>query len=63
VISSSIAAKLGLKESWAHDVIKTVGNYSEIFERNLGKDSVLKLERGLNALWTQGGILYAPPMR
>jgi general L-amino acid transport system substrate-binding protein len=63
VISGSIAAKLGLKESWARDVIKSVGNYGEIFERNLGKNSTLKLDRGLNALWTRGGILYAPPMR
>lgn len=63
VISGDIAAKLGLKESWARDVIAAVGNYGEIFERNLGKGSRLKLERGINALWTQGGILYAPPMR
>jgi general L-amino acid transport system substrate-binding protein len=62
-IPATVAAKLGLKESWARDVIKAVGNYGEIFDRNLGKDSPLKLERGLNALWTRGGILYAPPMR
>jgi len=63
LISPEVRAKLGLGESWASDVIKTVGNYGEIFERNLGASSDLKLERGLNALWTQGGILYAPPMR
>jgi len=62
-IPDAVAAKLGLKENWARDVINAVGNYGEIFERNLGKDSPLKLERGLNALWTRGGILYAPPMR
>jgi len=62
-IPATIAAKLGLKESWARDAIKAVGNYGEVFERNLGKGSPLKLERGLNALWTRGGILYAPPMR
>lgn len=63
VITGAAAKKLGLKASWARDVIAAVGNYGEIFERNLGNSSPLKLERGLNALWTQGGILYAPPMR
>ncbi len=55
--------KMGASENWAQDVIKAVGNYGEIFNRNVGKDSPLKLERGLNALWSNGGILYAPPMR
>ena len=55
--------KMGASEDWAHNVIKAVGNYGEIFNRNVGKDSPLKLERGLNALWSNGGILYAPPMR
>ena len=55
--------KMGASENWAHNVIKAVGNYGEIFNRNVGKDSPLKLERGLNALWSNGGILYAPPMR
>lgn len=59
----SAGIKLGLSESWASDVIRTVGNYGEIFDRNIGARSPLKLERGINALWTQGGILYAPPMR
>jgi len=54
---------LGLDEAWAFNVIKQVGNYSEIFEKSVGKDSPLKLKRGLNALWNKGGILYAPPMR
>lgn len=63
MIPQTVGAKLGLRESWARDVVKTVGNYAEIFDRNVGKDSALKLERGINALWTQGGILYAPPMR
>jgi general L-amino acid transport system substrate-binding protein len=44
-------------------VIKQVGNYGEIFDRNVGKGSPLQIERGLNALWTQGGLLYAPPVR
>jgi general L-amino acid transport system substrate-binding protein len=40
-----------------------VGNYSEVFERNVGKNTPLKLERGLNALWNQGGIMYTPPFK
>jgi general L-amino acid transport system substrate-binding protein len=44
-------------------VIKQVGNYGEIFDRNVGKSSPMKIERGLNALWTQGGLQYAPPVR
>jgi len=54
---------LGLDENWAYNVIKQVGNYGEIFEKNVGKETALKLERGLNALWTNGGIMYATPMR
>jgi general L-amino acid transport system substrate-binding protein len=54
---------LGLDEDWAVRAIRAVGNYGEIFDRNLGKDSPLKLERGLNDLWTRGGLLYAPPAR
>ncbi len=53
----------GLANDWIAKVIKQVGNYGEIFERNVGKDSPLKIERGLNALWTQGGLQYAPPVR
>ncbi len=54
---------LGLSEAWAYNIIKKVGNYSEIFEKNIGKQTSLKLERGLNALWKDGGIMYAPPLR
>ena len=54
---------LGLDEKWAYNEIKQVGNYGEIFDRNLGKDSPMKLDRGLNALWTQGGLIYAMPLR
>jgi general L-amino acid transport system substrate-binding protein len=57
------AKLLGLDPGWSHRVIKQVGNYSEIFERNLGAASPLKIKRGLNALWRDGGILYAPPAR
>jgi general L-amino acid transport system substrate-binding protein len=54
---------LGLAESWAYDAIKAVGNYGEIFERNLGASSPIKLERGLNRLAKDGGLMYAPPLR
>ena len=54
---------LGLDEKWAYNIIKMVGNYSEIFEKNIGKHSSLKLERGLNALWNNGGLHYAPPFK
>ena len=54
---------LGLDEKWAFNAIKAVGNYGEIFERHVGKDSPLKLDRGLNNVWTKGGLLYAIPIR
>ncbi len=57
------AKLLGLDPGWSHRVIEQVGNYSEIFERNLGAHSKLKIKRGLNALWRDGGLLYAPPAR
>jgi general L-amino acid transport system substrate-binding protein len=54
---------LGLTQDWAYRIIKHVGNYGEIFERNVGQGSPLKLPRGYNALWTKGGLQYAPPIR
>jgi general L-amino acid transport system substrate-binding protein len=54
---------LGLENDWVVDVITAVGNYGEIFERNVGPNTPLGLDRGLNRLWTDGGILYAPPYR
>ena len=54
---------LGLKNDWAYQLIKQVGNYGESYERNVGQGSPLKIERGLNSLWTRGGILFAPPIR
>jgi general L-amino acid transport system substrate-binding protein len=54
---------LGLDRAWAYRAIKAVGNYGEIFERNLGSGSPLKLARGANRLWSQGGLIYAPPIR
>jgi general L-amino acid transport system substrate-binding protein len=55
--------QLGLTKDWAARIIKLVGNYGEIFETNVGSGSPLKISRGLNRLWTQGGIQYAPPVR
>ena len=54
---------MGLDKRWAYNAIKAVGNYGEIFERNLGPSSPVKLPRGLNDLWTRGGLMYAPPVR
>ena len=51
----------GLDERWAYNVVKQVGNYGEVFERNVGINTQLGLKRGLNALWTKGGLMYSPP--
>ena len=56
-------AGLGLEPGWPAAVITAVGNYGEIFNRNVGPDTPLGLERGLNALWSEGGLIYAPPFR
>lgn len=55
--------QLGLARDWAARAVRAVGNYGEIYERNVGTQSRLSIPRGLNALWTQGGIQYAPPVR
>ncbi len=62
-VEGTFGVDLGLDADWAVRAIKVVGNYGEIFERNLGKTSKLGIERGLNARWNDGGILYAPPVR
>jgi general L-amino acid transport system substrate-binding protein len=54
---------LGLTNDWAFRIVKHVGNYGEAFERNVGQGSVLKIGRGINALWNKGGLQYAPPIR
>ncbi len=54
---------VGLDDAWAAGVIATVGNYGEMFERDLGSGSVMKLPRGANNLWIHGGLIYALPMR
>jgi general L-amino acid transport system substrate-binding protein len=56
-------ADLGVDNAFALRAVKAVGNYGEAFERNLGGGSKLKIPRGLNQLWSAGGVLYAPPMR
>lgn len=60
---SKIGTDLGLTNDWAYNIIKGVGNYGEVFERNIGVNTPLKIERGVNALWTKGGLQYAPPIR
>jgi len=60
--SGKIGSKIGLAPTWVATVIKNVGNYGEVFDRNLGKASEIGMIRGPNALWQDGGLLYAPPM-
>ena len=62
-VTPGMGKSLGLDEKWAYNAIKMVGNYGEIFDKNLGLSSPLKLERGYNNLWTKGGLIYAPPIR
>jgi general L-amino acid transport system substrate-binding protein len=62
-VTPGMGKALGLDEKWAYNEVKAVGNYGEVFERNVGKDSPLKLDRGLNDLWTHGGLMYAMPIR
>lgn len=54
---------LGIQDDWAYQVVKQVGNYGESFERTVGTGSPLQISRGVNALWSEGGFMYAPPMR
>jgi general L-amino acid transport system substrate-binding protein len=61
--AKDFGAYIGLEKDWAANAIMAVGNYGEIFERNVGVDTALGLQRGTNALWTNGGILYAAPIR
>ena len=58
-----LGGMLGLDKKWAYNVIKQVGNYGEVFETHIGSDTPIGLERGINALYTDGGLIYAPPMR
>ena len=54
---------LGLTQDWAYRIIKLVGNYGEVFDRNVGDGSKLKIKRGINALWNKNGLQYPPPIR
>lgn len=60
---TDVSIAIGVEPGWVERAVLSVGNYGEIFERNLGAQSPLGLERGLNRLWTQGGLMYAPPVR
>ena len=62
-VEGSQGEELGLSKDWAYNIIKTIGNYGEIFERNIGVNTLIGLERGLNDLWTRGGLQYSPPFR
>ncbi|MES1927908.1 glutamate/glutamine/aspartate/asparagine ABC transporter, periplasmic substrate-binding protein [Salinisphaera dokdonensis CL-ES53] len=61
--SGDMGAKLGLSDEFGADIIREVGNYAEMFDRNVGPDTAVGLDRGVNALWTDGGVMYAPPLR
>ncbi|PZU89516.1 MAG: amino acid ABC transporter substrate-binding protein [Shinella sp.] len=62
-VDPSLGEAIGLDPKFAYNIIKTLGNYGEIFDRNIGKGTTLNLERGYNNLWTNGGLLYSPPFR
>ncbi|MEQ8400093.1 MAG: amino acid ABC transporter substrate-binding protein [Roseitalea porphyridii] len=62
-VEGEFGTDIGLENDWAYKVIKHVGNYGEIFARNVGPDTPLSIARGINALWTDGGLQYAPPIR
>lgn len=62
-VDANLGRGLGLVQDWAYQIVKQVGSYGEIYDRNLGVKSMLRLERGINNLWTRGGLLYAAPFR
>ena len=62
-LEGDLGRKLGLDNDWAVRMIASIGNYGEMFDRNVGKDSPLNIARGVNRLWNMGGIQYAPPVR
>ncbi|KIX11106.1 amino acid ABC transporter substrate-binding protein [Dethiosulfatarculus sandiegensis] len=62
-VSEGIAGAMGVNRDFAYNIIKNMGNYGEIFERNVGKNTPLALERGKNALWTKGGLMYGFPFK
>ncbi|WP_293141749.1 amino acid ABC transporter substrate-binding protein [Moritella sp.] len=62
-VTGKAGENLGLKSDWAYQIVKQVGNYEEMFENNVGKNSPLNIDRGLNNLWNKGGLMYAMPIR
>jgi general L-amino acid transport system substrate-binding protein len=62
-VEGDMGKKLGLSNDWAYNIIKAVGNYGEIYDRSLGKGTATYLPRGINNLWKNGGLIYAPPFR
>ena len=62
-VTPGFGKAVGVDEKWMYNVIKQVGNYGESYDRHVGPATALKLERGQNALWTNGGLLYAIPFR
>jgi general L-amino acid transport system substrate-binding protein len=62
-VTPGMGKALGVDEAWVVNIVKQVGNYGESFDRNVGMGSTLKIDRGLNKLWTQGGLQYSPPIR
>ncbi|WNJ87902.1 amino acid ABC transporter substrate-binding protein [Bosea sp. 685] len=62
-LEGNLGEGLGLSKDWADRIVRAVGNYGEVYDRNVGQGSVIKIERTTNALWTKGGLQYAPPVR
>jgi general L-amino acid transport system substrate-binding protein len=62
-VTPGMGKALGVDEKWVYNIVKQVGNYGESFDRHVGPGSLLKIDRGVNKLWTQGGLQYAPPIR
>jgi general L-amino acid transport system substrate-binding protein len=62
-VTPGMGKALGLDEKWVYNIVKQVGNYGESYDRHVGPKSLLKIDRGVNKLWTQGGLQYAPPIR
>ncbi|MBX9943835.1 MAG: amino acid ABC transporter substrate-binding protein [Reyranella sp.] len=61
--TSGLGKGMGIDDRWLYNIVKQVGNYGEVYDRNLGAGSQLKIPRGPNALWSQGGMQYSPPVR
>jgi general L-amino acid transport system substrate-binding protein len=62
-VEGKFGENLGVSNDWVYNIVKTVGNYGEMFERNVGEKTPLGISRGVNRLWNDGGIVYAPPLR